>query len=146
MKPQKVYSITDGKLVENRGQELSNPKEDSMRITQNGNTWNSIEEYMLYHEQANPLQRTVDGIFSNFIEMVKAGGFEAFGDDVKSQEFVAALNDSNAFKQLVADVLVSADLPEKNIGMVATAIGYMVFAGYAIHRVEPLDAALTSVN
>lgn len=146
MKPQKVYSITDGKLVEHRGQELSHQKEDTMRITQNGTTWDSIEEYMLYHEQANPLQRTVDGIFSNFTEMVKTGGFEAFGDDVKSQEFVAALNDSNAFKQLVADVLICGDLPEENIRMVATAIGYMVFAGYAIHRAEPLHAALNSLN
>lgn len=146
MKPQKVYSITDGKLVEHRGQKLSNRREDAMRITQNGNTWNSIEEYTLYHEEANPLQRTVDGIFSNFTEMVKTGGFEAFGDDVKSQEFVAALNASTAFKQLVSDVLVGADLPKENIRTVATAIGYMVFAGYAIRRVEPLNAALATVN
>lgn len=146
MKSNKVQTISTGKLVEHRGQESSIRRND-MRITENGYTWDSIEEYMLGHEQVtNPLQQTIDGIFQEFTRKVKADGFEVFGEDMKSQEFVAALGSSRAFRELVTDVLFCADMPTENMNMTATAIAYMVFAGYIIHRAEPFHAAMTSVN
>lgn len=79
------------------------------------------------------LQAAIETVFQDFTDKVNGGNLQNVGlGTVDTRQIVKALNSSLAFKQLVADILISFDLPEENIDAVATYMAYLVVAGCTI--------------
>lgn len=80
----------------------------------------------------------IDDTFNEFIEKVRTGQFGS-SNQSRSGDLLAHLNSSTNFKQIVQDVMVALDMPANNWNLMATYIGYMVFAGYHIYETELLE-------
>jgi len=118
-----------------------------MRVTEGGITWESIEDYLeqsardLKNEDTS-LQQTVDAVFSDFVAKIRNNDFEY---SASSEHVVPTLNKSNEFKQLACDILMAADVPEENIGMLVTMMAHFVLAGHLIRESEVQSRHLASL-
>lgn len=84
----------------------------------------------------------VDGVFADFMSKLKGDNFELFGEPVSSVDMISALNSSEPFRELTADMLFAADVPVEKMNKLATFMGYLVFAGYLARGAETLGSLI----
>lgn len=93
-------------------------------------------------EAGHKLKSIVDGVFADFMSKLKGDNFELFGEPVSSVDMISALNSSEPFRALTADMLFAADVPVEKMNKLATFMGYLVFAGYLARGAETLGSLI----